>query len=192
MKSQSQYNDKCKLQNDKLLINGISYSLDNLHRLPPDLAPYQAAQKEDSETIAFHGLLSPWSNFHSSLFVLDGKRFKTAEHWIQYPKAIYFRDSHTANEIINSDIPQEAKKLGHQVAAFDMHQCKDNGYDLCIKGVQAKFEQNVNLPGMLKATEPKLLVEESNNQTWGTGIPLRDGNALNKDKWQSPGWLSEI
>ena len=154
------------------MINGISYSIDDLHRLPPDLAPYKAAQEEDNDTIAFHGCLSPWSNFHTSLFMLDSKRLKTAEHWIQYSKATHFGDTRTAQEIINSDTPQEAKRLGYQVAAFDMHQWKEYGCEPCIKGERAKFEQNVNLSRMLKATKPKLLVERSNDCTWGTGIPL--------------------
>ena len=174
------------------MVNGIIYSIDDLHSLPPNLAPYKVAQKEDDDTIAFHGCLSLWSNFHTSLFMLDGKRFKTAEHWIQYSKATHFGDTRTAQEIINSDTPQEAKRLRYQVAAFDMNQWKEYGYKLCIKGVQAKFEQNVNLSGMLKAKKPKLLVEGLNDHTWGTGIPLRDGNALNKDKLQSNGSLSEM
>ena len=109
-KSQAQYKDKCKLQNDKLVINGIGYLIDDLHQLPPDLALYKVAQKEDNVTIAFHGSLSLWSNFHTSPFMLEGKRFKTVEHWIQYSKVTYFGDTHTATEIMNSDTPQEAKK----------------------------------------------------------------------------------
>ena len=135
VKSQTQYKDKCKLQNDKLVVNGISYSIDDLHRLLPDLAPYKVAQKEDNDTITFHGCLSSWLNFHTSPFALEGKRFKTAEHWMQYSKATYFGDTQTASEIINNDTPQEAKRLGYQVAAFNIHQWREHGYVLSIKGV---------------------------------------------------------
>ena len=59
------YREHTKLQGDKLIINGIPYGVNDLHRLPIELAAYKAAQKEDENTIVFHGELSPYSNFHS-------------------------------------------------------------------------------------------------------------------------------
>ena len=44
-KSLPQYRDKSKLVNDKLIVNGVSYSLDELNKLPPDLAAFKAAEK---------------------------------------------------------------------------------------------------------------------------------------------------
>ena len=82
------YREYTKLQGDKLIINGIPYGVQDLHRLPVELAAYKAAQKEDENTIVFHGELSPYSNFHPSPFVIEGQRFPTAEHWIQYSKVI--------------------------------------------------------------------------------------------------------
>ena len=67
-KSLPEYRDKCKLQNDWLVVDGITYTVKDLHRLPPDLAAYKAVQKTDSENIEFHGELSPWANFHKSPF----------------------------------------------------------------------------------------------------------------------------
>ena len=63
-KSQSAYRDRCKLSGDRLVINGITYTVNDLHTLPEDLAPYKSAQHENHEFIAFHGEHSPWSNFH--------------------------------------------------------------------------------------------------------------------------------
>ena len=45
---------------------------------------------------------------------------------------------------------------------------------------------------MLKRTEPKVLVEASNDKVWGTGISLRDSQALNTNKWNGMGWLSNM
>ena len=45
---------------------------------------------------------------------------------------------------------------------------------------------------MLKTTSPKLLVESTIDRTWGTGIPLKENDALNRDKWHNPGWLSSM
>ena len=87
VKSLPEYHDKSKLENDKLVINGTAYTIQDLHRLPSELAPYKATQKTNSTTIGFQGELSPWSNFHHSPFKMDGKQFITAEHWVQYTKA---------------------------------------------------------------------------------------------------------
>ena len=43
-----------------------------------------------------------------------------------------------------------------------------------------------------KTTEPKVLVEASNDKVWGTGISLRDSQALNTNKWNGMGWLSNM
>ena len=77
-----QYCDKCKLSGDQLIINGITYTMDEINKLPNSLAPYLATQKENVEHIIFHGELSPWSNFHRSPFVLNGQQYHSAEQWI--------------------------------------------------------------------------------------------------------------
>ena len=80
------YKDKSKLEDDKSVINGVRYRVNDLTKLPTDLAPYKAAQKEDKEKIVFHGELSPYSNFHTSHFVMNNVQFKSSEHWIRYQK----------------------------------------------------------------------------------------------------------
>ena len=45
---------------------------------------------------------------------------------------------------------------------------------------------------MLKTTAPKVIAEASNGNLWGTGIRLRDKDALDANKWENPGWLSDI
>ena len=45
---------------------------------------------------------------------------------------------------------------------------------------------------MLKATGPKTLVEVILDTQWGTGVCLRDADALNKEKWYDTGWMSSM
>ena len=52
------------MENDKLVINGIKYGLEDLNKLPAELAPYKAAEKSNDQYIAFQGELLPYSNFH--------------------------------------------------------------------------------------------------------------------------------
>lgn len=191
-KSLPGFHNKSKLENDKLIINGTAYIVQDLHRLPLELAPYKATQKTNETTIGFQGELSPWLNFHNSPFEIDEIRFKTAEHWIQHTKAKLFGDETSADAIINSDTAIEAKRLGYRIQGFDAKMWYDKGYDLCLPGIRAKYHQNPTLLNMLRTTLPKLLVESTADKTWGTVIPLKEKDALNKEKWHNTGWLSTM
>ena len=81
-KSLPQYREKSRLQGDKLVINGTHYGVKDISRLPLDLAAYKAAQQTVSTTIVFHGELSPYLNFHSAPFVIDGQKFPTSKYYI--------------------------------------------------------------------------------------------------------------
>ena len=45
---------------------------------------------------------------------------------------------------------------------------------------------------MLLTTTPKLVAEATTDRMWGTGIHLRDSNALDRKRWTSNGWLSDM
>ena len=191
-KNNPRYKEKSKLEGDHLVINGTRYGISDLNKLPSDLASYKAVQKEDNSHIAFHGELSPYSNFHRSNFVLLEHQFHSTEQWIQYQKALLFGDSFTANQILATSTPYELKRLGYNVNGFDIGKWKNEGYDLCLEGIKAKFIQNPPLLNMLKSTEPKVIVESSLDKLWGTGVQLRDQHALNPEKWHGTGWMSAM
>ena len=187
-----EYQDKCKLNQDRLIVNGITYTVQDLHHLPPELAPYKVSQKTNATTIGFQAELSPWSNFHNNPFEINGHVFNTAEHWIQHTKALFFDDKGTAESILESKTPLEAKRLGYSVQCFDSKLWKDHGYNICLPSIRAKYVQNPMLMSMLKTTTPKLLVECSTDKLWGTGVSIRESDPLNKDKWHNTGWLSSM
>ena len=114
--------DKSKLEDHKLVINGVCYGVRDLTWLPAEQVPYKAVQHENQDNIIFHGELSPHSNFHNSPFVIDNQQFPSSEHWIQYRKALLFGDSFTANQILYSSTPQEAKCLSKQIKEVDQDQ----------------------------------------------------------------------
>ena len=131
-KGQPQYRDKRKLSGDRLIINGNSYTVEEMHNLPHDLAPYLAAQKENVECIVFHGELSPRSNFHRSVFVLNRQEYHSAEQWIQFQKAMLFGDRNIANQILRSSTPLECKQLSHYIHGVDQAKWKSEGFDSCL------------------------------------------------------------
>ena len=97
IKTNPNYKDKCRIKGDKLIVNGINYTVDTLNELPAKISATKAAEKRDSDSIVFHGELSPFSNFYPSRFQHEGTCFETAEHYIQYRKALLSGDSVMAN-----------------------------------------------------------------------------------------------
>ena len=95
--------DKSKLEDEFLVLNGIKYGLNDVHKLPEEMAAYKSAQKSNDNTLAFHGEFSPFSNFHSCLFTINQQTFHSAEQFLQYQKALMFRDSVTAKQILSCE-----------------------------------------------------------------------------------------
>ena len=190
-KSLPQYREKSKMVSDKLIINGISYGIDNIHTLPLELAAYKAAEKLNETHLVFAGELSPYSNLHKSPFTINGQEFHSSEQWIQYQKALAFGDSYTANLILQTESALDCKRLSYKIRV-DIEKWRNEGYDLCFDGVREKFVQNPPLLALLQSTTPKILAEATLDRLWGTGIALRDTNALNTGKWNSTGWLSKM
>ena len=105
---------------------------------------------------------------------------------------MYFGNMYTANAILNSNTPYEAKWLSYQINGTNHGEWREHGYDICYRGVQQKFLQNTTLLNMLKATAPLTLAEASKDCLWAIGVNLRDSNAFNQMHWQSNGWLSKM
>ena len=108
-KSIPHYHDKCRLSNNKLIINGTAYQIEDLSKLLADLTAYKAAEKSNNTHLVFAGELSPYSNFHHSPFVVNGQCFHSSEQWVQYQKALTFGDSYTVNQILHTKLHLSVK-----------------------------------------------------------------------------------
>ena len=117
-KSNPKYKDKCKLQGDKLIIVGTKYTVDTLKELPEELSACHTAEKSNDEVLVFHGEYSPFSNFHPSVFQVDGIEYPSAEHYIQYQKSLLFGDSVTVNKILKSTTPLEVERWSYDSANY--------------------------------------------------------------------------
>ena len=126
--------------------------MDNIGELPTEIAAFKMTEKSNDSHTIFHGELSPYSNFHPGKFTLDDLVFPTAEHYIQYQKALLFGDSVTANSILKSVTALDTKRLSYRIVNFNRQQWVRDRYEICERGVRAKFEQNELLMNMLKTT----------------------------------------
>ena len=97
------YKGKAKLVGDKLVIKDVVYSAEpdgNLKDLPTELNPMQSCQNSSATTLTYFGYASPFSNFYHSDFTLNGKKYSSAEQYIQAMKAETFNDEVTLHKIM--------------------------------------------------------------------------------------------
>mmetsp|Transcript_31001 Transcript_31001/g.35399 ORF Transcript_31001/g.35399 Transcript_31001/m.35399 type:complete len:186 (-) Transcript_31001:27-584(-) len=127
--------------------------------------------KLDGDTVYFYGRKLPYyefSNFYPASFVIDGKEYKTSEHYFQSMK---FIDDETAMEKVrNAKSPGQAAKMGRDRSnplRSDWEEVKDG---LMYDALKAKFSQHEDLKAVLLGTGTKLIVEHTkNDHYWGDG-----------------------
>ena len=154
-KQLTEYKNKSKMEGDKLIIKGKSYSSSSLHLLPELLTGYNISSKNTEKY--FFGELNPLSNFHRAPFTQDGILFHSSEQWIQYQKAKLFHDEDIMDKTLSTGSALECKQLSKEIRNFDPAVWKDQASTLCEPGLIAKFEQNPTLLQQLKSTGDKHL-----------------------------------
>lgn len=133
---------------------------------------------------------SPFSQWHSSHFVIDGVPFKTAEHYMMWKKAIMFGDIQIAEEVLITKHPRDVKALGRKVKGFVKEDWEDVCQQVVYDGNYAKFTQNEKLLKSLMDTGDTLLVEASPyDAIWGIGLNEADAKKTPESKWPGTNWL---
>ena len=184
---------RCRMDKDKWVILGRSYTLNNLQQLPEDLQLYKVSIKESEDCVGFFGALNPLSNFHAAPFKVDDESFISTEQFIQAKKVSFFGDRKTYNKIMSATTSLNCKNFARNIRNFNRKSWEAAAKEVCRPGIQAKFSQNSELLHLLvEKTSNKTIVECVNDRLWGTGIPLACEGCLDKAKWISDGILGEL
>ena len=134
---------------------------------------------EQNNTIYFYSWKKAYfefSNFSLHPIVIDGKTYKTNEHYFQ---SVKFVDPDYQEKIRLAPSPKEAKLLGssrdHAILP-GWNQKRINVMKTCVR---AKFTQHDELKNLLLSTENNVLVEDSPSDTfWGCGKNRNGQNML--------------
>lgn len=127
------------------------------------------------------GCLSQW---WPAPFTVDGVRFRTAEHYMMWRKAVMFGDSDIASQIVAASHPRQAKMLGRRVRGFDEQSWVDRRFDVVVDASIAKFGQDPVLRDFLTGTGSRVLVEASpTDRIWGIGLAATDDRAADPARW---------
>ena len=175
-----------------MIINGTSFSVDDLHKLPPDLHGENICSITDQNSYGFFSKLHPFSNFYEVPFEFQGITYHSTEQMIQHLKATHFDDEETAEKILEADTLLECKKLAREIENYNNYGWNSIAKSMCESGIKCKFDQNSSLKLSLLKTKGKKLVECSVDEIWGTGVFINDHQALNCDRWINQGILGEI
>ena len=194
-KSLNEFKGKCKLNVDKLVIDGRTYTVapyNNLNKLPKPLQPREAAEKSNDTAVVFFTQGSPFSNFHPAPFVRNNQRYVCNEQYIQAKKAELFDDDYTHAKIMHSTNPFEIKSLGGKVRGFVRQKWEQHARQIVTEGCMAKFTQNHELLKALIETGNKAIGEASRDPLWGIGKSLAHPNVLAADDWQGENILGNV
>jgi ribA/ribD-fused uncharacterized protein len=128
---------------------------------------------------------SCFSQWWRCRFAVDGDQYASAEHYMMAEKARLFGDEDMRGQILATDDPSQAKRLGRRVRGFDEATWETARFALVTAGNLAKFEQNLPLRRHLLATGDDVLVEASPTDCiWGIGLAATDPRATDPSAWR--------
>ncbi|MDT7785121.1 MAG: hypothetical protein QOF58_3540 [Pseudonocardiales bacterium] len=135
------------------------------------------------------GCLSQW---WPCSFVVDGRSFASAEHYMMWRKALLFSDDAVAARVLAARTPAEAKALGREVSGFDAALWTSSRLEIVVSGNLAKFGQDPLLRSYLLGTGSRVLVEASPlDRVWGIGLAADDPRASDPASWLGLNLLGE-
>ena len=175
---------RAHLNVDKLIINGSSYTVDSLDKLPKQLKPELSSSPTKDDKLVFFSKASPLSNHHPSSFNVSGTEYNCMEQFLMEAKALYFDDQDTATAIMDTKDPVQQKRLGKSVRNFDLSTWQNAVPDILETGLMAKFSQVDHCRDFLLSTGGKTLAEANPSDSFfGIGMGLRHPDVWDVDLW---------
>lgn len=132
------------------------------------------------------------SNWYISDFEYNNITFSSMEQYMMYMKAMLFKDTEIAQEILKTSNVAEIKALGRKVRNFNDKEWDKHKEEIITNGLYAKFSQNDTLKNKLLATGQAVLAECAvNDRIWGIGLSMKDNNRLNIKSWRGQNLLGK-
>jgi len=184
---------KAKIIQDSILVDG---KLHSAHDLPENLSPRKVSEREvvsgEHKYLLFAGKGSPFSNWYSSSFMIDGKTFSSSEQYYAYQKSIFVNDEARAKKILDTPDPTRIKKISSQLKINKQEWFATRGINAMKEALHAKFSQNPDLKEFLMSTRGTTLVECTRDKTWGCGHNLYSKEADDPNNWDGSNQLGEL
>jgi hypothetical protein len=179
------YKSRTFINGDRLTINGITYTVDNLHTLPKDLDPRYLATRTEGDTTIFFSINSPLSNHHPAQMSVDNVTYSCNEQFYFAKRAELMGDEEIQEKVMLQKNPREMLKYGRRAKnhhpELDLEKAEES---IMARGIKEKFTQNEHLKTFLLETGQNFLGESSKaNARWGTGLHLHHKDCFNRNRW---------
>ena len=189
-KSMDKYKESY-LRDDKLYIDGKTYTVDTLEHLPDSLDAKSIATKSYENLTMFWGQNSPLSNHHPTEILIDGTLYNCVEQYYTHSMAVHAGDFHRADTIMSTTDPviQKHTVKGMKTSA----DWNDISVEIMRTAITAKFTQNADLKYFLLQTGTTDLVEASpHDNFWGAGLSMDSPDIVDKSKWKGKNMLGKL
>jgi ribA/ribD-fused uncharacterized protein len=181
-----------KLRVDKLIVGGKTYTVENMHRLPPELQPQNTAVIHTDHSVVFFTRNAIYSNLHPLNIKIDGKVFNCNEQFFQFSKAIFFNDLEAADRIMAERDPYKMMNIAKAIKGYNHTRWLQEARKYLTMANEAKYAQNANARQALLATKKKKIGEASANVIYGTGIGLLSKKASDVTAWTGQNMMGSI
>lgn len=136
---------------------------------------------------------SPFSQWHPTLFEVEGVRYTCAEQYMMAGKARLFGDTRVLEQVLRAATPKQHKALGRKVSPFDAGLWERERERIVYEGNHAKFTQHRDLLDALLATAGTELVEASPlDRIWGVGLGVEDPRIQDPTRWRGLNLLGKV
>ncbi|RKH36870.1 NADAR family protein [Corallococcus sicarius] len=136
---------------------------------------------------------SAFSQWHPSVFEVEGVRYTCAEQYMMAGKARLFGDTRVLEQILRAATPKQHKALGRKVSPFDAAVWERERERIVYEGNHAKFTQHRMLLDTLLGTAGTVLVEASPmDRIWGVGLNAEDPRIQDPATWRGLNLLGKV
>ena len=164
---------------EKLILNGSTYTADTRATLPVHRRPENVATPSNDTTIVFFSKDSPLSNHYPCQFTVANSMLNYAEQNIMKCKSLHFDDTDIGMKVMKATNPAEQKHYQKLVAGFNLNDWRREVPNMLKKGLKTKFTSRK----FLKATGSLTIVEaKPNDGYYGIAMSLSDKDIWNTSK----------
>ena len=178
---------------DKLIVEGKSYTVDNIDTLPDVTKPKKFSTLDTENCYLQYGRYAPFSTFNEEQFVMNKHTYFTIEQAVQHIKALKFKDISSARLILNERDPFLARQLGRKVSNYDIDQWKTDFREIMTEIVKAKIDQHSSPKTLLLETgDKKIGICGLRDNFWGIGLSISGEAAKDHSNWKGENKLGKI
>lgn len=121
-----------------------------------------------------------FSQWYDKPFIVNGRKYVTAEQYMMSEKALLFGDLDSYKSIMNEPNPKICKQLGRGVKNFDSKIWSESFREIVFHGNLGKLQSDLNFVDALLSTGDAVLIEASpTDDIYGAGLDKK--HLLNAD-----------